>query len=708
MATIMVVEDHAMSRQFLVTLLSSLGHSVLPASDGDQALRLATEEHLDLIITDILLPTMDGVDLVRRLRAEAGLADTPVIFYTASSRHPKDLRVDDQCGPCWVIEKPSEPDVIMRTVNRLLQSGTGVSASVVGRLHGDSRAGLLSEEFGMRFPVLMDLSYSMLVERDPDALLDTVSRMLRELLGCSHSLLMVQMADGVIRNFHDYSGTDLAVSSLVDWLYSSGTLRRVVDDRLPLRRTQGTGMSGYPCEHGFPTEFESLLLVPFASPSDVYGLICLVEKQAADSFSEVDEEIAVTLGAQAALAYENILLVERLQQSEKYLEDLVEQRTAELRRANDELLKAQKLESLGVLAGGIAHDFNNALTVILNLIQLIKANTKPQERNYRYLQMAEKSCHDVKALTGQLLTFAKGGTPLKKAARLPDLLYENAQFSLRGSNVRCEFSLSPDLCVVEIDQGQISQVIGNLLINADQAMPDGGTIRIQAQNVQVSESDSLPLKSGRYVEISVSDQGVGIPPEDLHRIFDPYFTTKEAGNGLGLATAYSIINKHDGCILVDSQPGAGTTFRVYLPASDSVPVEESELPELAVVGGRILLIDDQAAIASSLAELLGINGYQVDFVADGSQALPLYRQMMQRGSPYDVVITDLTIPGGMGGKETIRRLLELDPAAKVVVSSGYSNDPLLSDYSQYGFCGAVSKPYRIDELLRELQRIQSR
>ncbi len=696
-----------MSRQFLGVLLGSMGHKMLPACDGPHALRIATKERPDLIITDILLPIMDGLELVRRLRERFGLLEIPVIFYTASSRHPQELRVNGQYAPCCVIEKPSEPALIIAQVNRLLQEAKANGSAVANRVSEHGALEVLPGDLELRFPVLLDLSYSMLAERNPDALLGIVSRMLRELLGCSQSLLLVQMDKGVISHFLGHPEGELSVSGLTDWLYTSTTLQRVTEEGTPYRWKQGDSIPWLTDEQCCPFGCSSLLLVPFASPSDVYGIICLLQEQPGKSFSDVDEEIAVTLGAQAALAYENILLVERLRENERNLEELVAVRTAELDQAHAELLQAQKLESLGVLAGGIAHDFNNALTVILNLVQITKANTKESERTYHYLELAERACHDVRSLTGQLLTFAKGGDPLRKASRLPDLLYETAKFALRGSNVRCEFSLAPGLHVVEIDQGQISQVLSNLLINADQAMPEGGIIRIQAENIEVGAADELPLVPGRYVKISVTDQGMGIPRENLHRIFDPYFTTKDAGNGLGLATSYSIINKHDGHIQVDSQAGVGTTFRVFLPASNHLPPDDEELPELAVVGGRVLLIEDRLAIATSLAELLNINGYQVDFVPDGSEALSLYRRMVQEGCPYDAVITDLTIPGGMGGKETVKRLLQLDAGAKVVVSSGYSNDPVLSNYAHFGFCGAVSKPYRIEELLRELQRIQS-
>lgn len=380
---------------------------------------------------------------------------------------------------------------------------------------------------------------------------------------------------------------------------------------------------------------------------------------------------------------------------------------AELERANSELLKVQNLKSLGVLAGGIAHDFNNALTSIVNLTRIAKMKLNPEDKVHRYLDLAETACHDAAALTRQLLTFSKGGSPMKKAAVLSELMWDTAEFALRGSNVKCVFSFAPDLFVVEIDQAQIYQVVSNLIINAEQAMPEGGIVSVFAENVVISTRDPLPLRDGRYVRISVIDQGMGIPHEDIHRVFDPYFTTKETGSGLGLATAYSIVKKHDGHITVESEIGAGTAFHVYLPASDIKPDTEIEKQGMRLSGGRVLLIEDQESIAKSLAELLEIYGYTVDSVGDGAEGLKIYDNAMKSGLNYNAVIMDLTIPGGMGGKEAIKRFQAMDSGVKAVVASGYSNDPVMSNYREYGFNGAVSKPYKIEDVLRELQNIIS-
>lgn len=345
------------------------------------------------------------------------------------------------------------------------------------------------------------------------------------------------------------------------------------------------------------------------------------------------------------------------------------------------------------------------MNVIINHIQLAKMQSDPTSKSCKYLNLAEKACYNASDLTQQLLTFAKGGSPVKKASMLTNLICDTAEFALRGSKAKCRLSIAPDLFVVEIDQNQISQVVSNLVINAEQAMPEGGIVRVSAENVEVHSSDHLPLKEGSYVKISVIDQGVGISQEDLHRIFDPYFTTKELGSGLGLATSYSIVKNHHGFIAVESEEDVGTAFHVYLPASHKKPAEEEKSQVMPVSGGRVLLIDDEESLAETLSELLGFYGYTADYAGDGAEGLKLYESAMKNGMKYNAVIMDLTIPGGMGGKETIKHLREMDPDVAAIVASGYSNDPVMSNYREYGFSEAISKPYRIEDMIDKLQKI---
>ncbi|MBW7997113.1 MAG: PAS domain S-box protein [Candidatus Glassbacteria bacterium] len=373
----------------------------------------------------------------------------------------------------------------------------------------------------------------------------------------------------------------------------------------------------------------------------------------------------------------------------------------------EERRRSSNLEAVGLLAGGIAHDFNNILASIVGYVNMAQiAGEKGEELN-SFLDSAESVAMRAKNLTQQLLTFAKGGVPVKAVVSLPQLIGNSAGISLIGSNVRGEFNIDDDLWPAEIDEGQISQVLNNLIINAKQAMPDGGVIRIAAKNLIVKKSSALlPLKKGRYLKISVEDSGTGIPKEQRNKIFEPYFTTKTEGSGLGLTTSYSIIRKHDGFIDVESEPGQGATFHLYLPAAvdKSVPPPE-EIEEKTYASGRVLLMDDERDLVKAITGILEFFGSDVEHARDGREALAKYKSGIRSGRPFDVVVMDLTIPGGMGGRETIGKLLEIDPQAKVIVSSGYSEDAVMADYRDYGFSYAITKPYGYKELMEAISMV---
>ncbi|MBW1946800.1 MAG: response regulator [Deltaproteobacteria bacterium] len=371
----------------------------------------------------------------------------------------------------------------------------------------------------------------------------------------------------------------------------------------------------------------------------------------------------------------------------------------EKRRAERELLKADKLESLGVLSGGIAHDFNNILTSILGNISIAKMFARPGDKIFERLEEAENDCMRARVLTQKILTFSRGGAPIMKTAFISELLRDSASFALSGSNVRCEFSIPDDLWRIEVDEGQIAQAISNLIINASQAMPGGGVINLLAENIVVDEKQGIPLNNGGYVKISVTDHGIGIPKEHFQQIFDPYYTTKRGGSGLGLAIAYSIVKRHNGYIDVKSIPGKETTFSIYLPASPKEALAEKESGEKIRGGkGKILVMDDEKMIRDVVGDMLGILGYEAEFAKDGAEAVELYKKAEQSVRPFDAVIMDLTVPGGMGGKEAVRKLAEIDPEVKAIVSSGYSDDPVMADFRKYGFSNVVAKPYNIKEL----------
>ena len=382
----------------------------------------------------------------------------------------------------------------------------------------------------------------------------------------------------------------------------------------------------------------------------------------------------------------------------------------EQRKVETELLKSKKLESIGILAGGIAHDFNNLLTAILGNISMAKNFSESNSRVVDRLSEAEKASMRAKGLTQQLLTFSKGGDPVKETSSLKELVKETAMFIMSGSNVRCEFEISDDLWLVDIDRGQISQVIQNLVINANQSMPEGGVIRITARNIHVNPSmdrQDLALLDGDYVQLMIEDQGVGIPEDHLDMIFDPYFSTKEQGNGLGLATVYSIIHKHDGVITVQSIVNKGTTFTLYLPGNKKIGNYQSEIIlENSSPGfhAKILLLDDEEFVRDIVCEMLVTLGYDVICASEGKEAVEIYRSHLS-SLPFDLVILDLTIPGGMGGKEAMEEMRKMNPSLKALVSSGYSNDPIMANYQSYGFCGVIGKPFRYEDLQRLIHSV---
>ncbi|MGH7884382.1 MAG: ATP-binding protein [Thermodesulfobacteriota bacterium] len=382
-------------------------------------------------------------------------------------------------------------------------------------------------------------------------------------------------------------------------------------------------------------------------------------------------------------------------------EDITERKIME-----EELIKNQKLESLGVLAGGIAHDFNNLLTGILGSISLARMELESDNLSTKRLKDAEQASLRARDLTFQLLTFAKGGEPLKRVIDISNLIEETTVLSLRGSNVGYEFYLDDNLWPIKADEGQISQVINNIVINADQSMQDGGVVRVYANNISVDDLSPLPLTQGNYIKVEIRDSGIGIEKIHHSKIFDPYFTTKKSGHGLGLASAYSIINKHNGYINFDSVPNKGTSFYFYLPATlDKIDIHEMDNGKITKAEGYVLIMDDEAIIRDVAGEILESIGCDVELAENGFVAIEKYKEALENGKHFDAVILDLTVPGSLGGKETIRKLLELDPNVKAIVSTGYSNDPVMSDYKTYGFTDSVPKPYKASQLAEVLFRV---
>ncbi len=449
--------------------------------------------------------------------------------------------------------------------------------------------------------------------------------------------------------------------------------------------------------------YRQYFVLPFRYDGKTCGEIVVLETD--DTYAAYGgEEIPKIYDYLSAIlkgAFTRVRLAEQMVETEV----IARKSTAEKEKREQEIIRAQKLESLGLLAGGIAHDFNNILTAISGNVSLAKMYLKPEEKAFQKLTKAEKASFQAKELTRQLLTFSrKGGAPTKKVISIRDLIEDSVQFTLRGANVCCDCVVPQDLYKVEVDEGQIGQVINNLLINADQAMPEGGTVHVKAENINIGTNNNQHLKPGKYVKISVKDHGIGIPEANLIKIFDPYFTTKEEGNGLGLSTAYSIVKKHGGGIDVESNEGRGSVFHVYLPASKETKEEKKKVEKKSPFFGKekILVMDDEEEIRNVLGEMLESIGYKVDFARDGMEAIESIRSAKESRNPFDAVILDLTVPGAMGGKEAIQKLREIAPELKAIVSSGYVNDPVMVDYKRYGFSDVIAKPFEISRLSKVL------
>lgn len=385
------------------------------------------------------------------------------------------------------------------------------------------------------------------------------------------------------------------------------------------------------------------------------------------------------------------------------LRDITERKRAQL-----ELQNAQRLESLGILAGGIAHDFNNLLSGLFGYIDLARSNLKTDIKAKEYLDHALSCFEQTKNLTLQLLTFSKGGAPVLKTVFIDSILKESQQLTLSGSNIKCIMDIQDEIKPIKADPGQLNQVFNNILINSRQAMLTGGIITIQVTNRLDMDKSKYSIPEGEYIQVTIKDQGTGIPPDLLSKAFDPFFTTKQEGSGLGLATSYSIIKKHEGFIFISSKLGIGTTVTVFLPVTDEeLSHKEKTLTPVTHSQGKILIMDNEEFILDVASAMLEEMGFIVDQALNGEKTINLYEKSIARGSKYDLVILDLTVPGSMGGAATMEKLLILDKEVKGVVSSGYSDNPILAHPQEYGFCGRIMKPFGMTELSQVICEVLS-
>lgn len=379
----------------------------------------------------------------------------------------------------------------------------------------------------------------------------------------------------------------------------------------------------------------------------------------------------------------------------------------EKEKLTEQLFHSHKMEAIGTLAGGIAHDFNNMLGVIVGNLSFAMATINKDDDLFEVLSDVQKGANQAKSLTQQLLTFSRGGTPIKEIMNINQLIIESADFVSRGTGSICEFSLDESLWPVEVDSGQFNQVVSNIVINAIQSMPHGGIIKLLTENVKITTNDNLPVSEGKYVKIIIEDKGMGISKKHLSKIFDPYFSTKQKGSGLGLATSFSIVKKHGGHITVYSELDKGTVFYIYLPASEGAVKKIEFKEEVNHQGhGKILVMDDQSSILKMVKRMLTRMGYDAICVSDGLETIKVFREAHLSDKPFDLVILDLTVPGGMGGAQTVTELLKIDPKVRAIASSGYSNDPVMANPVEYGFLDIAPKPYTKDQLSTLLNKIE--
>lgn len=681
---ILVVEDSPTQAEQLKYLLEEYGFTVTTAANGREGLEAARRIKPALIISDILMPVMNGYEMAAEIKRDEALKKTPVILITLLQDR-EEIAKNASVIADGFFTKPYDDNYLLSKVDSLISASHTEEGGELESLDVNFAGERYSITSGRRQILTFLLStYENAVQQNKDLIL-----MQRELQSINERL-----EERVGERTAQLEESKKRLETIID---SSDDIIYLKDNNLRYKTVNKA--------------LENFLNLNF---QDIVGKtdFDVMPKEAAEGCRSSDE---IALISDDPVDVEECVMGRCFHVIKKRVMDVegnvtgiaaVIRDITEHKKMEEEHIRASKLESLSILAGGLAHDFNNLLTGILGNASLALAHCNPGEKIHKRLSELENAAMRAQDLTQQLVTFAKGGAPIKGAVSISELLRDSVEFVLRGSNIRCDFSIADDLSSVEVDEGQIVQVIHNLVINAEQAMPEGGTIAVSAENIAVDSSDKLPIKDGKYVKIAIRDTGGGIPEENISKIFDPYFTTKDRGSGLGLATVYSIVKNHGGYIKVESASGAGTSFYIYLPASQKEVVQKPVIAERPFSGrGKILVMDDEAFVRSVIEAILAEIGCQVVLSKDGRDAVELYKRAKESGSPFDAVILDLTIPGGMGGKEAIKELLEVDPGVRAIVSSGYSDDPIMSEYRRYGFSAVIAKPYRVAEVSKVVQNV---
>ena len=613
-----IIEDDAVSQALLSRLLTNRGHEVLCFGSAEEAMVACQRDFFPLMILDLHLPGMDGLEFCRWVRGETWGPQVYILCATGRNR-AEDLQAVLDAGANDYVAKPLDV--------ALLQIRLAIAER---QAHEISQRKLAQE-----------LNRSIL-STTPDGFWITDR---------TGNILDVNQAYCQLTGFTPAELIGRKVADIED-ASSSEEIARHLQNVIKLG--QGRYETRHTCKDG----------------------------------RIIDLDVAVSFYPEAGGRFF------------AFLRD-----NTERKKLNEERLKKSNMDSIGLLAGGIAHEFNNVLTAIIGNISLTQMELAASHAAQEWLNNAQDSAGRATTLARQLLTFAKGGEPIKKTVEVPPLLKEWLAPVSQDTRLRLSINTPAGLWPAEMDPGQIHQVIENLLTNAKDAMPSGGSIAVTAENVDVQSDPILKLNSGPYVRISIRDSGPGIPEKIQPQIFDPYFTTKKSAQGLGLAICYSVLKKHRGAVTFTSQNGVGSSFSIYLPASKPKNPPEpptASVPAPAQSNGRVLIMDDDPGIRDLTKVLLTRSGYQVSLAAEGREALKSYAAAKAAGLPFHVTVMDLTIAQGMGGKEAIQELLAMDPAAHAVVCSGYSDDPVMADYQAYGFKARIPKPFSGDELKRVL------
>lgn len=743
----MIVEDEAVVALDIRNMLEKRGYIVCSVEDkGESAIQNIPEKIPDLILMDIMLKgSLDGIETTRIINSRF---EVPIVYLTSHSDEDTIQKMKDT-DVYGYIGKPVNENELFITVEIVinktrLENQVRRSEKKYRDLVENMQEGVwaidelaettfvnpgMAEMLGYDIEELIGRSYFDFMDKvgrqTAEMMLEKRRNGIREQHKCMYkkkdgSDLYVSVVSSPIFNKFGYAGTLNCVQDFSDQKKLEDDLRISEEKYRTLIETSPDGVYLIDLEGNMLfCNQQAAQMHDYTSPNElleknIRDIIDSGSGDAAESLVrrirmkntvKTEELTMIKKGGQHFLADVNASLVTD-QAGEPRSILLVSRDITESRMMEQQLQRTQKLESVGVLAGGIAHDFNNILMVIAGNLSIAKSELDEHDRLFDILTGAENAAMRARDLTQQLLVFSRGGSPVKKIASIEGILRDSVQFALRGSKVRYELEIKEGLWHAVIDEGQINQVINNLVINAYQAMPNGGVIKVSAENVLLGDESVIPLKPGHYLLISVRDQGTGIMKEHYSKIFDPYFTTKKEGSGLGLAIVYSIVRSHRGYVDLVSMEGAGTTFYIYLPASEEPGEPTKEKNRESLAGhGRILVMDDVDEILLTVRRMLEHLGYSVQCVGDGEEAISMYAAAKESGRSFDLVIMDLTVPGKMGGLEAISRLREIDPAVRAIVSSGYSNDPILSDFGKYGFAGVIVKPFRVEELGAALKKV---